>query len=93
VRKLCKATIEGRRSDCAQTTPDSMLAKLMRYSAAMIGNDPRYIKHPLTWISQGCWDDEYDEHAGFGGRRASASTEAVWRAGEAMAARNKRAAG
>jgi hypothetical protein len=59
-KKLCKATIEGKRSDGAKTTPDNMLAKLVRYSAAMTGKDPKYIKHPLTWISQGCWDDEYD---------------------------------
>jgi hypothetical protein len=92
-KKLCKATIEGKRSDGAKTTPDNMLAKLMRYSAAMTGKDPTYIKHPLTWISQGCWDDEYDERTGFGERRASTSAEAVWRAGAAMAACSMRVPG
>lgn len=24
--------------------------------------DPHYIKHPSTWLNQGCWDDEYDKH-------------------------------
>lgn len=22
--------------------------------------DPDYIKHPPTWLNQGCWEDEYD---------------------------------
>jgi hypothetical protein len=89
-KKMAKAIIEGRRSDGLKATPVELLAGVMRYAAAMTGKDPQYIKHPTTWLSRGCWTDE---HAGVAGRRASASTEAVWRAGEEMVARNRRAAG
>jgi hypothetical protein len=71
-KKLCRATMEGRRRDGVKTTADKMLAGLLRYGAAMTGRDPAYIKHPLTWISQGCWDDEYGEL-----RRRSAVWDAV----------------
>lgn len=79
-KKLCKATIEGRRGDGVQITADKMLAGLLRYAAAMTGTDLRYIKHPLTWISQGCWDDEYGPL-----RRRSA----VWAAIDEMADDNE----
>jgi hypothetical protein len=29
-----------------------------RYAAQRDGQDPRYTKHPATWLSSGCWDDE-----------------------------------
>jgi hypothetical protein len=58
-----------------------------------MGTPQRYIMYPTKWLEKGRWTDIYEQRAGFGGRGAWASTEAVYRAGEAMAARNKRAAG
>jgi Helix-turn-helix domain len=92
-KELCRATIEGRRGDGLKATPDELVAGELRFAAAMTGRDQRYIMHPTTWLEKGRWNDKYGERAGFGGRRASASTEAVWRAGAAMAAGNKKAAG
>ena len=31
----------------------------MRYAAARTGEEERYTKQPVTWLNQGCWDDEY----------------------------------
>jgi hypothetical protein len=34
------------------------LAAVLAYAQYRAGDDPRYTKHPATWIHQGCWDDE-----------------------------------
>jgi len=88
-KKLAKTTIEGRRSDGFKATPDQLMAGVMRYAALMMGKDEQYIKHPTTWLNKACWLDEH------GGRASpsSASTKAVWAAGEALAARGRRVAG
>jgi hypothetical protein len=92
-KKRIKQIIEGRRGDGLKATPDELLAGVLRYAAAMMGKDPQYIKHPTTWLNKGCWTDERAERAAVGNRRMSPSEEAVWRAGEEMAVRSKRAAG
>jgi hypothetical protein len=89
-KKMAKAIIEGRRRDGLKATPVELMAGVMRYAAAVTGKDPQYIKNPTTWLSRGCWTDEHPERAE---RHASASAQAVWRAGEEMVARNRRAAG
>jgi hypothetical protein len=81
---------QGRRRDGLKATPQELLAGVIRYAAVMTGKDPRYVKHPTTWLNKGCWTDEHAEPGGFGGR-ASASTNAVWSAIDAMPARNRRA--
>jgi hypothetical protein len=83
-KKLIKATIEGRRSDGLKATPEELLAGMMRYAAATTGKDPKYIKHPTTWLNKGCWTDEHPE-------RASPGADAVWATIDAMARRNRRA--
>ncbi len=92
-KKRAKATIEGRRSDGLKATADELLAGVVRYAAATMGREPRYIKHPTTWLNKGCWTDEYAGHSGLNRMRTSPSTEAVWGAVEAMAARSRRAVG
>jgi hypothetical protein len=87
-KKLARAIIEGRRRDGLKATPQELLAGVIRYAAVMTGKDPRYVKHPTTWLNKGCWTDEHAEPGGFG--RASASTNAVWSAIDAMPARNRR---
>ena len=83
----------GAPHDGLKATSDELLAGRMRYAAAMAGNELRYIKHPTTWLSKGCWADEHGGCGGLDGRRPSASTEAVWAAGAAMAARSRRVTG
>ncbi|NUS00402.1 MAG: hypothetical protein HOV67_34700 [Kribbellaceae bacterium] len=38
--------------------PAVILAGAQRYATERAGADPRYTKHPTTWLNQGCWDDE-----------------------------------
>jgi hypothetical protein len=30
------------------------------YKTAVESDDPRYVKHPSTWLNAECWDDEYE---------------------------------
>jgi Helix-turn-helix domain len=41
-----------------QATPAELLSGAMRYSAERNGQDPKYTKHPATWLYGGCWHDE-----------------------------------
>jgi hypothetical protein len=59
-KKLARATIEGRRGDKAKATPDELLTGVMRYAAEKTGQNPKYIKHPTTWLQKGCWTDNGD---------------------------------
>lgn len=47
-----------------------LLAGVMRYGAARTGQDPKYTKHPTTWLNGGCWADEH--HATASGDQATA---------------------
>lgn len=42
------------------TDEDTLWWGVKAYSAASEGEDPRYMKHPATWLNQECWDDEYE---------------------------------
>lgn len=39
--------------------PAELATGAKRYAEYARGQDPRYIKHPTTWLNQGCWEDEY----------------------------------
>ena len=41
--------------------PQSYLTQLLNIKNNCLLNktDIKYIKHPTTWLNQGCWDDEY----------------------------------
>jgi hypothetical protein len=39
-------------------TPEELLSGAMRYAAERGREDPRYTKHPATWLNGGCWNDE-----------------------------------
>jgi DNA-binding MarR family transcriptional regulator len=39
-------------------TPEALMAGAMRYAAERSGQDPKYTKHPATWLNAGCWADE-----------------------------------
>lgn len=44
--------------------PAVILAAAERYATERAGADPRYTKHPTTWLNQGCWDDEPQQELG-----------------------------
>jgi hypothetical protein len=41
-----------------KATPEELLAGVMRYSAERAAEDPKFTKHPATWLTGGCWNDE-----------------------------------
>ena len=51
-RKAYDKAIEGGATDAA------LLAGAQRYAAERNGQDPKYTKHPATWLNGGCWEDE-----------------------------------
>ena len=67
-----KSYISARRTADAGT----LLAGIRRYASERAGQDPRYTKHPATWLNGGCWADDPEPprlnglHAS-GGSRAS----------------------
>ncbi len=40
--------------------PETLIAAARQYRAEVAGKDPKYVKHPATWLHRGCWDDEPD---------------------------------
>jgi hypothetical protein len=39
--------------------PETLIAGAQRYAAERAGQEPRYTKHPATWLNAGCWEDEF----------------------------------
>lgn len=65
---------------------DAIIAGAQRYAAEKRGSEVRFIKHPTTWLNQGCWEDE--EGANANGRSAIAACDRlIERFGGAEAAR------
>jgi hypothetical protein len=56
-RKTAQKAFVRALKDCSVTV-EQILAGARAYAAACVGTDPRYIKHPTTWLNGGCWDDE-----------------------------------
>jgi hypothetical protein len=40
------------------TTPAALIAGAQRYAIERQGQDPKFTKHPATWLNGGCWMDE-----------------------------------
>ncbi len=38
--------------------PNLIIAGAARYADQTRTSDPRFVKHPATWLNGGCWDDE-----------------------------------
>lgn len=51
---------------------DDLLAAVDRYAEA--NTDPKYTKHPETWLNKGCWDDEIPQRDGGGERPGRGET-------------------
>jgi hypothetical protein len=41
-----------------KATREELIAGVMRYAAERATEDPKYTKHPATWLNGGCWADE-----------------------------------
>jgi len=41
-----------------QASPEDIIDGMRRYAESRAGEDPKYTKHPATWINGGCWKDE-----------------------------------
>jgi uncharacterized protein YdaU (DUF1376 family) len=41
-----------------RSTERELLEGALRYASEQAGQDPRYTKHPTTWLNNGCWADE-----------------------------------
>src|SRR5262245_29202307 len=53
-------------------TTQEIIAGAMRYAAERMGQEPKYTKHPTTWLNKGCWSDEPSPSAGRSENRNSA---------------------
>jgi hypothetical protein len=42
-------------------TVEELKLGVMRYAAKVSGQDPKFTKHPATWLNAECWKDEPDE--------------------------------
>jgi hypothetical protein len=51
-RKAWSRAIEG------GAEPERLIAGAKRYAVERAGQEPRYTKHPATWLNAGCWEDE-----------------------------------
>lgn len=40
------------------TTPSVLIEAATTYATTTEGTDPKFIKHPATWLNGGCWEDE-----------------------------------
>lgn len=38
--------------------PEEILCGAQRYASERAGNDPKFTKHPATWLHGECWTDE-----------------------------------
>jgi hypothetical protein len=38
--------------------PETLITGAQRYAVERAGQEPRYTKHPATWLNGGCWEDE-----------------------------------
>lgn len=50
------------------TDPADIIEGARRYAAEKASTEPRFVKHPATWLNGGCWDDEPDKPARRQGR-------------------------
>jgi hypothetical protein len=42
-----------------EATLAELLAGAMAYAAECVGKEARFVKHPTTWLNNGCWADEH----------------------------------
>jgi hypothetical protein len=58
-KRVAKATaLKDYRAARKRATAEELLSGATRYAAERNGQDPKFTKHPSTWLNGGCWDDE-----------------------------------
>lgn len=57
-KKSRAAALRAYRTARKKVGQDVLVAGVKRYAAEMAGQDPRFIKHPSTWLNGECWNDE-----------------------------------
>lgn len=59
-RKVGKQDARRAWDKAVKTGPalEVLIASVGAYAAYVVGDDPRFTKHPATWLRGGCWDDE-----------------------------------
>lgn len=43
----------------AGTSHETIIAGTRKYGAFVAGKNPKFTKHPATWLNGGCWSDDY----------------------------------
>jgi hypothetical protein len=56
-RKVAKEAAR-RAFAAAGVDPELLIAGAKRYANERAGEDPKFTKHPATWLNKGCWEDE-----------------------------------
>lgn len=57
-RKVARTEAMRAFAQAVQWTPAAEIIRgAMRYAAERRGEDPRYTKHPATWLNKHCWND------------------------------------
>ncbi|GAA1065270.1 helix-turn-helix transcriptional regulator [Streptomyces asiaticus] len=59
--------------------PQHIVAAAQGYARERAGEDPKYTKHPATWLNKGCYDDEPDPQPGRTQLKAVAGGYEPWR--------------
>ena len=60
IAKISARTAYDRTIKKGLATAEQLLKGAIAYAATVAGSDPKFTKHPTTWLNGGCWDDEYD---------------------------------
>jgi hypothetical protein len=58
VEKKSAQKIYARLVKKGEVTPEQLLIGAKAYRTLCANRDPKYIKHPKTWLNDGCWEDE-----------------------------------
>lgn len=41
-----------------KTSAETLCGSMRAYTASVAGKEPKYVKHPATWLNGECWEDE-----------------------------------
>jgi hypothetical protein len=57
---------------------EKLMAGVGRYVKYTAGTEEQFIKHPATWLNQGCWDDEHKASGGYNGKARGPDERIGW---------------
>ncbi len=61
VGKLAARTVFDQIMKRRMATVEELIAGALAYAKVRAGEEPRFTKHPSTWLNSGCWADERDQ--------------------------------